>query len=124
MNKAGAKSGARPAQGTATTTGEGLVRTHERTSLQSGEAQDKQSSSKEQGKSENVGEGADNSVKEAVVQQRPTERCGNVAADYVEEPQEHSGEMRPLKSANDDKLSITSLPPSTTIPVTKIIAVR
>ena len=120
MNKAGAKSGARPAQGTATTTGEGLVRTHERTSLQSGEAQDKQSSSKEQGKLENVGEGADNSVKEAVVQQRPTERCGNVAADYVEEPQEHSGEMRPLKSANDDKLSITSLPPSTTIPVTKI----
>ena len=29
--------GARPAQGTATTTGDGLVRTHERTSLRAGE---------------------------------------------------------------------------------------
>ena len=114
------KAGARPAQGAATTTGAGLVRTHERTSLQSDAAQDKQSSSKEQGKSENVGEGEDNSVKEAAAQQLPTERRGNVAADYVEGPQEHSGEMRPLKSANDDKLSITSLPPSTTILVTEI----
>ena len=58
--------------------------------------------------------------REAAAQRRPTEQRGNVAADYVEEPQEHSGEMRPLKSANDDKLSITSLPPSTTIPVTEI----
>lgn len=58
--------------------------------------------------------------REAAVQRRPAEQRGNVAADYVEEPQEHSGEMRPLKSANDDKLSITSLPPSTTIPVTEI----
>ena len=58
--------------------------------------------------------------REAAAQRRPTEQRGNVAADYVEEAQEHSGEMRPLKSANDDKLSITSLPPSTTIPVTEI----
>ena len=34
------KAGARPAQGTATTTDDGLVRTHERTSLQSGEKGD------------------------------------------------------------------------------------
>ena len=38
--QAGAEAGARPAQGAATTTDEGLVRTHERTSLQNGEKGD------------------------------------------------------------------------------------